>query len=289
MVVSIVVGIIICIVAVVIFLEYRNKKRYEKRQLEKEFNSKTENKPTTATPATKIQRGESPKPAHLQQQPKPSTTVPKTYPPSNETPKQTTPPPKTQKPKVRTQAPLHKSKTEPASSEAPKKKEESKDVTHPAPAHVKEQKTQGAIKESSETKEVKKPQTQDATTTEKQPDTAVQMPQKQYPDFNYERLLEMGLSEEEAYEFIQELIPQIGSQIPLLEEALKTENFNEMEHLTHSIKGSSTTIGTGGISDLLTDYNTYLKEEIDVRVVEGYQKQLKIYFEKLKAQFPAKN
>jgi len=118
---------------------------------------------------------------------------------------------------------------------------------------------------------------------------SVELPKGEYPDFNYERLLEMGLSEEEAYEFIQDLIPQIGDQIPLLDEALKIPDFHEMERLTHSIKGSSTTIGTGGVSDLLVEYNTYLKTGEEVPIIKAYQEHLKHYFEKLKKQFPAKN
>ena len=117
---------------------------------------------------------------------------------------------------------------------------------------------------------------------------ATQLPKGDYPDFNYNRLIEMGLSEEEALEFIQELIPQIGDQIPLIDEAMKIPDFHKMERLTHSIKGSSTTIGTGGVSDLLVDYNTYLKTGEELPVAEAYQEHLKRYFEKLKKQFPPK-
>jgi HPt (histidine-containing phosphotransfer) domain-containing protein len=120
-------------------------------------------------------------------------------------------------------------------------------------------------------------------------ESSTELPKKEYPDFNYERLMEMGLSKEDALEFIQELIPQIGTQIPLLDEALQIPDFEEMEHLTHSIKGSSTTIGTGGVSDLLVEYNTYLKTNAKVEVAQTYQKLLKHYFEKLKKQFPPKS
>jgi HPt (histidine-containing phosphotransfer) domain-containing protein len=115
---------------------------------------------------------------------------------------------------------------------------------------------------------------------------AVTLPKGEYPEFNYQRLLEMGLSEKEAKEFIQELIPQIGDQIPLIDEAIKVPDFHKMERLTHSIKGSSTTIGTGGVSDLLVEFNTYLKEGENVQIAQAYQTHLKRYFEKLKKQFP---
>jgi HPt (histidine-containing phosphotransfer) domain-containing protein len=114
----------------------------------------------------------------------------------------------------------------------------------------------------------------------------ITLPKGEYPEFNYQRLLEMGLSEKEALEFIQELIPQIAEQIPLIDEAMEIPDFHKMERLTHSIKGSSTTIGTGGVSDLLVEFNTYLKEGENVQIAQAYQAHLKRYFEKLKKQFP---
>jgi len=106
-----------------------------------------------------------------------------------------------------------------------------------------------------------------------------------YPKFDHSRLLEMGLSHEEAIEFVQELIPQIGAQIPLIKEAIKISDFHEMERLTHSIKGSSTTVGTGGVSDLLADFNTYLKSGTEPAIAEAYLEQLNHYCEELKEQY----
>ncbi len=106
-----------------------------------------------------------------------------------------------------------------------------------------------------------------------------------YPKFDHSRLLDMGLSEEEAIEFAKELIPQISAQIPLLREAMEKSDFHTMERLTHSIKGSSTTVGTGGISDLLTDYNTYLKTGTEVAIAEAYFEQLNHYYVELKKQY----
>lgn len=106
-----------------------------------------------------------------------------------------------------------------------------------------------------------------------------------YPKFDHSRLIEMGLSQEEAKEFVRELIPQIGSQIPLIKEAMAIPDFHEMERLTHSIKGSSTTVGTGGVSDLLADFNTYLKSGAEPAIAEAYVEQLKYYCEELKEQY----
>ncbi len=120
---------------------------------------------------------------------------------------------------------------------------------------------------------------------EKKQEKTLDLPTCEYPEFNYSRLLKMGLSEEESIEFIKELIPQLKTQIPLIKEALDKKDFHSMERLTHSIKGSSTTVGTGGVSDLLVAYNTYLKTGKDLPVAEAYFKHLKHYTEELEKEF----
>lgn len=95
----------------------------------------------------------------------------------------------------------------------------------------------------------------------------------------------MGLSDDEAKEFVQELIPQLESQVPLIEEVLNIPDFHQMERLTHSIKGSATNIGTGGISDLLTACNTYLKNGTDIDIARTYFEHLKYYIQELKQQY----
>ncbi len=95
----------------------------------------------------------------------------------------------------------------------------------------------------------------------------------------------MGLSQEDANEFVKELIPQIGAQIPLIREALESSDFDTMERLTHSIKGSSTTVGTGGVADLISDFNTYLKSGAELSIAEAYVERLNHYYEELKEQY----
>ena len=111
------------------------------------------------------------------------------------------------------------------------------------------------------------------------------LPNCNYPLFTHERLIEMGLSDEEAKEFVEELIPQLEIQIPLVEEAFKKEDFHQMERLTHSIKGSATNLGTGGISDLLVECNTYLKTGTDIDIAKVYLDSLKHYTQTLKEQY----
>jgi HPt (histidine-containing phosphotransfer) domain-containing protein len=114
---------------------------------------------------------------------------------------------------------------------------------------------------------------------------AKKLPEANYPPFTHARLVEMGLSDEEAKEFVAELIPQIEEQIPLIEEAMNIPDFHQMERLTHSIKGSATNIGTGGVSDLLVAYNTYLKTGTDIDEAKAYFEHLKHYTQELKEQY----
>jgi len=111
------------------------------------------------------------------------------------------------------------------------------------------------------------------------------LPNCNYPPFTHVRLIEMGLSSEEVNEFIEELIPQLETQISLIKQAFEESNFQKIEHLTHSIKGSTTNLGTGGISDLLVEFNTYLKTDDDKDTVNAYIEYLKHYTQMLKNQY----
>lgn len=111
------------------------------------------------------------------------------------------------------------------------------------------------------------------------------LPEASYPKFTHVRLVEMGLSDEEAKEFVGELIPQIETEIPLIEVAMKDLDFHKMERLTHGIKGSATNLGTGGVSDLLVDCNTYLKTGTDIDIAKAYFEHLVHYTEELKDQY----
>lgn len=111
------------------------------------------------------------------------------------------------------------------------------------------------------------------------------LPLCNYPQFTHKRLVDMGLSDDEAKEFVQELIPQLEEQIPLIEKVLAIPDFHQMERLTHSIKGSATNLGTGGISDLLVEINTYLKKGTDLEIAKAYFEYLKHYTKELKTQY----
>jgi len=111
------------------------------------------------------------------------------------------------------------------------------------------------------------------------------LPNCDYPVFSYSRLLDMGLSQEDANDFVLDLIKQVEDTLPQIEEAISKNDITHLEELTHSIKGSSTNIGTGGIADLLIDFNTYTKSNSDTVILKHYQKYLMIYLQDLKEKY----
>jgi len=126
-----------------------------------------------------------------------------------------------------------------------------------------------------------KPETSKADKTE----TILELPKCQYPAFSHERLVGMGFSEAEAKEYVVELIAQIETETPLLKESIANSDFEKVEHITHSIKGSSSTIGNGGISDLIGEFNLYVQTGKEKKIAETYFKYMQKYYEELKAQY----
>lgn len=113
-----------------------------------------------------------------------------------------------------------------------------------------------------------------------------ELPPCDYPPFDHSRTVEsLGLSEEDAKEFIGELIAQLDIQLPLIAKEIETGDFHALEQLTHSVKGSATNLGTGGVADLLIAFNTYLKEGQDIDIVKSYYSCLETYTKKLKEQY----
>ena len=110
--------------------------------------------------------------------------------------------------------------------------------------------------------------------------------EKDYGHFSHERLVEgMGLSPEEADEFVVELIHQLESAIPDLDKAVEDHHYEEVEHITHGLKGAALNIGEGGVAQLLVDYNTYMKHGTEQPVIEAYQTLLKRTVSDLKVEY----
>ena len=114
----------------------------------------------------------------------------------------------------------------------------------------------------------------------------IELPSKIYKPFSNARAVDLlGLSQEEADMFIGELIEQFNSELPALEEAVQQKNHARIETISHSLKGSSTSLGTGGVSDVLIDFNTYVKTGNDSQIIEAHLENLKHYLIDLKRVF----
>ena len=159
----------------------------------------------------------------------------------------------------------------------PKPKPKPKPEPKPKPKPKPELKPEPELKPSPEPKPVAKPI--------ETPRAAKKLPNGEYPPFDNSRLLGMGLSQEDADQFVGELIEQVDTQIPLIQTAIENDDYKNLERLTHSIKGSSTNLGTGGIADLLIDFNTYCKKGKDKEIINLYFGYLEKYLAVLKNQF----
>ncbi len=115
---------------------------------------------------------------------------------------------------------------------------------------------------------------------------ADEIKQKSYSPFTHQRLVEtMGLSHEEVDEFVLELIHQLEDAIAELDELVERGDFEQIEHVTHGLKGAATNIGSGGVADILVDYNTEMKNGKDPEAAQAYQELLKSAVSDLKIEY----
>ena len=128
---------------------------------------------------------------------------------------------------------------------------------------------------------------EEISTKEQNQKRSVDIPKYNYVPFDHARLVKMGFAEKEAKEFVLELIPQIASQMPPLKEAIEKKDLTIIDNITHDIKGSSGNIGSGGIADLMNDFNNYIKRDDDTEVLQAYYKHVEHYYKELKQQYHA--
>ncbi len=107
-----------------------------------------------------------------------------------------------------------------------------------------------------------------------------------YAPFDNARTMEeFGLSKEEANDFIVDMIQQIESELPGLEEAVSANDSKRIEDISHMLKGSATNLGTGGVADVLVDFNTYMKTSDDPAVIAKHMHNFRRALKELKEQF----
>ena len=107
-----------------------------------------------------------------------------------------------------------------------------------------------------------------------------------YATFDNTRTMEeFGLSREEANDFILDLITQVEEELVKLEAAVEAHDTKKIEDISHMIKGSATNLGTGGIADVLVDFNTYMKSASEPEVIASHMRNLHRAYDELKTQF----
>jgi len=102
---------------------------------------------------------------------------------------------------------------------------------------------------------------------------------------NTRTMVEFGLSREEANDFILDLITQVEEELVNLEAAVEAHDTKKIEDISHMIKGSATNLGTGGIADVLVDFNTYMKSASEPEVIASHMRNLHRAYDELKTQF----
>ncbi len=132
-------------------------------------------------------------------------------------------------------------------------------------------------------------------TTPPKPDVLAESPKsdeisakvKEYPPFSHARAVdELGLSEEEAVDFIGDMIAQIDEELPKLDVEVAKGNAGKVELIVHMLKGSAVSLGSGGVADVLMEFNTYCHNGSDMQIIKSHLRDLKHYQQELKKRYP---
>lgn len=202
----------------------------------------------------------------------------------------------TLKPKVmkgaqpsRKTSPVKPAQSENVVETAPPEIEPAPVVSEPAPTAPVEEMAVEVTEEAPAEPEVEQPVPQaEAEPVPKPEPEARAFEPKAYPEFNNARAVEqLGLSQEEADLFIGELVTQIEEEIPNLDAALEANDVERLEKVSHMLKGSATSLGEGGVADVLVAFNTYCKTGKDPKILREHLENLRYYFGKLKEKFAA--
>ncbi len=109
------------------------------------------------------------------------------------------------------------------------------------------------------------------------------IPTKQYAMFSNERAVnEMGLTQEEADEFVLELIKAIEGEVPKIEEGIMRSEYKVIEEIVHTITGTSSTLGSGGVSSALISFYAAIQHRDDLQKLYIHLQNVKYYLAELK-------
>ena len=94
----------------------------------------------------------------------------------------------------------------------------------------------------------------------------------------------MGLTQEEADSFVHDLVKALESEMPRIEEAIKGSDYKAVEEIVHTITGSSSTLGSGGVSSALISFYTAVQHRDDFQDLYVHLQNVKYYLAELKKQ-----
>jgi HPt (histidine-containing phosphotransfer) domain-containing protein len=111
------------------------------------------------------------------------------------------------------------------------------------------------------------------------------IPTKQYPLYSNARAVdEMGLTQEEADAFVFDLIKAINAEIPRIEAAILGNDYNALEEIVHTITGSSSTLGSGGVSSALISFYAAVQHHDSLQKLYVHLQNVKFYLNELQEQ-----
>ena len=111
------------------------------------------------------------------------------------------------------------------------------------------------------------------------------IPTKEYPKYDNTRAVEeMGLTQEEADSFVHDLVKALESEMPRIEVAIKGSDYKAVEEIVHTITGSSSTLGSGGVSSALISFYTAVQHRDDFQKLYTHLQNVKYYLAELKEQ-----
>ncbi len=126
---------------------------------------------------------------------------------------------------------------------------------------------------------------EERTIDEKFESVDVVIPTKLHPKYDNSRAVdEMGLTQEEADSFVLDLIKAIDAEIPRIEEFLLQSDQKEVEEIVHTITGTSSTLGSGGVSSALISFYTAVQHRDSLKELYVHLQNVKYYLAELKEQ-----
>lgn len=120
---------------------------------------------------------------------------------------------------------------------------------------------------------------------EKFDSTELVIPTKQHAKYDNTRAVEeMGLTQEEADGFVHDLVKAIESEIPKIEAAITASDYKTVEEIVHTITGSSSTLGSGGVSSALISFYTGVQHRDSFQELYVHLQNVKYYLSELREQ-----